>query len=37
MTTIRWERYPLLAQQEHTRSWLQIQGNLVSSTQLAKV
>ncbi len=28
MTTIRWERYPLLAQQEHTRSWLQIQGNL---------
>jgi integrase/recombinase XerD len=28
MTTIRWERYPLLAQQEHTRIWLQIQGNL---------
>lgn len=28
MTDVRWERYPLLAQQEHTRSWLQIQGNL---------
>lgn len=28
MTAIRWERYPLLAQQEHSRSWLQIQGNL---------
>ena len=28
MTTIHWERYPLLAQQEHTRSWLTMQGNL---------
>ncbi len=28
MTDIRWEHYPLVAQQEHTRNWLQIQGNL---------
>ncbi len=28
MTDIRWERYPLVAQREHTRAWLQIQGNL---------
>lgn len=28
MTDIRWERYPLVAQREHTRTWLQIQGNL---------
>jgi integrase/recombinase XerD len=28
MTDIRWERYPLLAQRQHSRSWLQIQGNL---------
>lgn len=28
MTDIHWERYPLIAQQKHTRTWLQIQGNL---------
>lgn len=28
MTDIRWERYPLLAHREHSRAWLQIQGNL---------
>jgi len=28
MTDIRWERYPLLTQRKHTRTWLQIQGNL---------
>jgi integrase/recombinase XerD len=28
MTDIRWERYPLLAQREHARTWLQIQRNL---------
>jgi integrase/recombinase XerD len=28
MTAIRWERYPLLAQRAHARTWLQIQGNL---------
>jgi integrase/recombinase XerD len=28
MTVIRWERYPLVAQRERSRSWLQIQGNL---------
>jgi integrase/recombinase XerD len=28
MTNIRWERYPLLAQREHSRTWLRIQGNL---------
>jgi integrase/recombinase XerD len=28
MTEIRWDRYPLVAQLERSRSWLQIQGNL---------
>src|SRR6266571_5119869 len=28
MTDIHGERYPLIAQQKHTRTWLQIQGNL---------
>ena len=28
MTDIRWERYPLVAREECSRSWLQIQGNL---------
>ncbi len=28
MTNIRWERYPFIAQQEHTRSWLTMQGSL---------
>ena len=28
MTDIQWERYPLLAQREHSRTWLLIQGNL---------
>lgn len=28
MTNIRWERYPLVAECEHTSVWLQIQGNL---------
>ena len=27
MTNIRWEHYPLIAQQEHTRRWLTMQGN----------
>jgi site-specific recombinase XerD len=28
MTDIRWERYLHVAQQDHVRAWLQIQGNL---------
>jgi len=28
MTDIRWKHYPFVAQHEHTRAWLQIQGNL---------
>lgn len=28
MTTIRWERYPLVAQREQSRTWLTIQRNL---------
>ncbi|HEY6407166.1 MAG TPA: tyrosine-type recombinase/integrase [Ktedonobacteraceae bacterium] len=28
MTQVRWERYPLVAQSPHARSWLSMQGNL---------
>ena len=28
MTEVRWERYPLVAQTPHARSWLAIQANL---------
>lgn len=28
MTDVQWERYPLAAQREHARIWLQIQSNL---------